>query len=303
MLAAAAALAAGLGLSAPARAQSIEPRLYSNAPAGINFLIAGYSESSGGVVLDPSIPLEDAHVKIYAPFIGYARSLSIAHRSGQIQVVVPYAWLSGQAVIASTGEVGTRDVNGFGDPAFRFAVNLHGAPSLSMADFRNYRPDLVVGVSLWVSAPLGQYDPTRLINLGTNRWTVRPEFGLSKTLGRFILEASGAVNFYTENDDFFGGQHLSQAPVYSAQGHAIYSWDHGAWAALDATYYTGGRTTVNGVEGDNLQSNWRLGMTLALPINRRNSIKILGSDGVSVRTGEDFVLGSVAWQYRWGVGL
>jgi hypothetical protein len=72
---------------------------------------------------------------------------------------------------------------------------------------------------------------------------------------------------------------------------------------LDATYYTGGRTTVNGVEGDALLSNWRLGLTVAVPVSRRNSIKFLASDGVSVRTGEDFLLGTVAWQYRWGAGL
>jgi len=297
------AVVAAAGAGRAALAQSIEPRLFSNAPVGLNFLIAGYAHSSGGVVLDASIPLEDAKIKINAPFIAYARSLDVARRSAQIQFLVPYAWLSGEAVLTSTGEVRTRDVNGFGDPSLRFAVNLHGAPALPLAEFAGYKQDLVVGVSLQITAPLGQYDPDRLVNLGTNRWTFKPEFGFSKALGRWILEGTGGANLYTDNDDFFGGQHRSQAPIYSAQGHVIYIWPRGTWAALDATYYTGGRSTVDGAEGDDLQRNWRTGLTLALPVNRRNSIKLYVSQGVYTRVGDDFVLGGVGWQHRWGGGI
>ncbi len=302
-LAAGAVLAAALALCPAARAQSIEPRLFSNAPVGLNFLLAGYARSTGGVVLDPSVQLEDASIGIHAPFIGYGRALGVAGKSAQIQALVPYAWLSGEAVIPSTGEVRTRDVNGFGDPWVRFAVNLHGAPALSLAEFGGYRQDLVIGVSLQVIAPLGQYDPDKLVNLGTNRWTFKPEFGFSKALGSWILEGTGAVNLYTDNDNFFGGQHRSQDPVYSAQGHVIYRFRRGAWVALDATYYTGGRTTIDGVQGDDLQKNWRTGLTVALPVNRLNSIKFYVSEGVSTRAGDDFVLAGAAWQHRWGGGM
>jgi hypothetical protein len=301
----AAALAFGMALAAApaAHAQSIEPRLFSNAPVGLNFLILGYAYSSGAVVLDPSIPLEDANLHLEVPFVGYARALDVGHLSGQIQAVIPYAWLSGQAVLGTTGEIASRDINGFGDPLVRFAVNLHGAPALSLAEFAGYHQDLVVGVSLQVSAPLGQYDSDRLVNLGTNRWTFKPEFGLSKTLGRWILEASGAVTFYTDNGDFFGGLHRSQDPIYAGQGHIIYVWRHGTWIALDTTYYTGGRTTLDGVEGDDLKKNWRTGLTAAFPLNRRNSIKFYASEGVSTRAGDDFRLAGLGWQYRWGAGL
>jgi hypothetical protein len=105
---------------------------------------------------------------------------------------------------------------------------------------------------------------------------------------------------YTDNDDYFGGQHREQDPVYSAQGHAIYNLKPGLWVALDGTYYTGGETTVNGVEEDTLQRNWRFGFTTALPLDRRNSIKLYYSDGVYTRIGEDFSLAGIAWQYHWG---
>jgi outer membrane putative beta-barrel porin/alpha-amylase len=154
-----------------------------------------------------------------------------------------------------------------------------------------------------VTAPLGQYDPDRLVNLGTNRWSFRPEFGFSKALGHWILEGTGAVNLYTDNDNFFGGQHRSQEPLYAAQGHVIYSFGRGAWIALDATYYTGGRTTLDGVEGNDLQSNSRFGLTGALPVNRKNSIKLYASNGVYTRVGQNFLIAGVGWNYRWGGGI
>ena len=294
------ALSAALACGSQARAQSIEPRLFSNAPVGMNFVLLGYAHSTGGVVLDPSIPLEDASMTIHAPFFGYARALDVGGKSGQVQALVPYAWLSGEAVEGTTGLVRKRDVNGFGDPGFRFMVNLHGAPALRASEFKDYKQDVVVGVSLMVTAPLGQYDPDRLVNLGTNRWSFRPEFGVSKALGPWILEGIGAATLFTDNDDFFGGQHRSQDPIYSAQGHVVYVFGRGAWASFDATYYTGGRTTVDGVENDDELGNWRYGLTVAMPVSRRSSIKLYASDGIWTRSGEDFRLFGAAWQVRWG---
>jgi hypothetical protein len=116
-------------------------------------------------------------------------------------------------------------------------------------------------------------------------------------------QGHAAATFYTDNDYFFGGRTLSQDPLYSLQGHAIYGFRSGIWASLDATYFTGGRTTVSGVLNSDLQQNWRVGGTLALPVNRENSIKFYVSSGVSSRTGNDYDLVGVAWQYRWGGGL
>jgi len=291
-----------LACVAPARAQSIEPRLFANAPVGMNFLIVGYARSSGAVQLDSSIPLEDASIVVHVPFVAYARALGVGDLSAKLQVLVPYGWLSGEAVIVTTGQTATRDVDGLGDPSVRFAVNLHGAPALPAAEFGRYRQDLVVGVSLQVTAPFGQYDPDRLVNLGAHRWMFKPEVGISKALGRWILESTAGVNIYTDNDDFYGGQRREQAPIYSAQGHVIYNFRRGVWTALDATFFTGGRTTINGVQGDDLQKNWRLGFTLAMPVNRRNALKIYVSDGVYTRIGDDFVVAGVGWQYRWGGG-
>ncbi len=282
-------------------AQDLEPRAYANTPVGLNFLIAGYAYSEGSVGTDPSIPLTDAKVQVHTAVLAYVRSLDVWGKSGKFDVILPYAWTSGSATFK--GQPHQRDVSGFGDPRFRFSVNFYGAPALSLKEFADYKQDVIVGASLQVSAPGGQYDSSKLLNIGTNRWSVKPEVGISKALGPVTLELTTAVTFYTENGNFLSGRTLEQDPIYSVQGHLTYNFGRGVWGALDGTYYTGGRTTLDGVRGDDLQENTRLGITLALPVDRHNSIKLYGSTGVSTRTGSDFNAVGIAWQYRWGGGL
>jgi Putative MetA-pathway of phenol degradation len=141
------------------------------------------------------------------------------------------------------------------------------------------------------------------VNIGTHRWSFKPELGISKAVGPLTLELTTGVTLYTDNHDFFGGKTRAQAPIYSVQGHVSYTLGAGIWVAVDGTYYTGGRTTVDRVEGNDLQKNSRLGVTVALPVNRHTSVKLYGSMGVSTRTGSDFDAVGILVQYRWGGGL
>jgi len=282
------------------RAQSIEPRSYSNAPVGVNFLIGGYAYTRGGVSFD-TLPITDPKLTTSSAVVGYARALDLWGSSGKFDVIVPYTWLSGSAIYQ--GDPVRRDVDGFADPLLRVSVNFFGAPALKLPEFRSYRQDLVVGASLQVSVPAGQYDETKLINLGTNRWFFKPEIGVSKALGPWTLEGKTAVTLFTTNNDFFNGNKRSQDPLYSLQAHAIYNFSSGIWGSVDATYFAGGRTTLNGVLQVDRQQNWRMGATLAFPVDLYNSIKLYASKGVSARTGNSFDLLGIAWQYRWGGGL
>jgi hypothetical protein len=284
-----------------ARAQDIEPRSYSNAPVGVNFLIGGYVYTRGGVAFDTSLPVSDPNLQTSSAVLGYARALDLWGMSGKFDVVVPYTWLSGTATYQ--GDTIVRIVNGFSNPAFRLSVNLYGAPALDLKDFAHYQQDVIVGASLRVFAPWGQYDDTRLVNNSTNRWTFKPEIGVSKADGPWTLEFTAAATFFTDNNDFYGGNTRSQDTIYSLQAHAIYAFSSGIWASLDGTYFMGGRTTLNGVKGQDLQQNWRVGATLALPVDRYHSVKLYASSGVSDRTGNSFDLVGIAWQTRWGGGL
>lgn len=173
---------------------------------------------------------------------------------------------------------------------------------MNLAEFRQYRQDLLIGASVQVSIPMGQYAPGRLLNLGTNRWAIKPEVGASKSWGRWTLEAAVGATFFTTNDDFFGGHKREQEPIYSAQGHVIYNLAPGTWAALNLSWFGGGRTAIDDVRDDNLQKNWRVGAVFAVPLDRRFSFKANASTGVSTRTGNSYDLYGIALQYRWGTG-
>jgi hypothetical protein len=289
------------GVGFPACAQDIEPREYSNAPIGVNFLIAGYAYTRGGVAFGPQLPITNPNLNTSSAVIAYARVLDLWGMSAKFDATVPYTFLSGTADYR--GQPESRTVDGFANSAFRLSVNLYGAPALTLKEFAGWEQDVIIGASLRVIAPWGQYDDSKLVNIGTNRWSFKPGVGISKAIGPWTLEGTAAVTFYTDNDDFFGGNKLSQAPLCSLQGHVIYGFRSGIWASLDTTHFVGGRTTVNGVLNSDLQQNWRVGGTLAFPVNRENSVKFYASKGVSARTGDNYDLIGVAWQYRWGGGL
>jgi hypothetical protein len=193
-------------------------------------------------------------------------------------------------------------MSGFGDPRFRFSVNVFGSPALTAKQFPDYKQDFIVGVSLQVSAPLGQYDDTKLLNLGNNRWSFRPELGFSKAWGPWTLEVAPSVTLFTDNSNFFYGQNFEQAPLYLVRTSLMHNFDSGAWISLDGIYFRGARTTVDGDKGDNEQENVRAGLTLALPMDRQNSIKLNAGTGIYTRTGSQFSNIVIAWQYRWGEG-
>ena len=285
----------------PTRAQDIEPRAYSNAPVGVNFLIAGYAYTRGGLSFDTAVPITDENLHTSNGVLAYATVLDLWGQSGKFDAIVPYTWLSGTAKYQ--GEPVERTVSGFARPAFRLSINVYGAPALTLKEFAAWQQDLIIGASLQVSPALGQYDSSKIVNIGTNRWSFKPEIGISKALGPWTLEMQAAATFFTDNNDFFGGKTRSQDPLYSLQGHVIYGFQSGIWVSVDGTYFAGGRTTIEGVLNNDLQQNWRFGATLALPVDRANSIKFYASSGVSARTGNNFDLIGVAWQYRFGGGL
>jgi outer membrane putative beta-barrel porin/alpha-amylase len=281
-------------------AQEAEPRSYSNTPIGLNFLIAGYAYSEGRIAFDPNLAIANAKFFSNTEALAYVRSFDLGGQSAKFDAIVPASSFSAQALV--NGLPAERQMSGLNDPRFRLSVNLFGAPALSAKDFASYHQDLIVGVSMQVSAPLGQYDDTKLLNLGYNRWSFKPELGFSKAWGPWTFELAPSVTLFTDNKDFFGGNTFSQAPIYAVQGHILYNFQSGIWVALDGIYFVGGHTALNGVKSDNEQENTRAGFTLALPIDRNNSLKLSASTNITTRTGAEFSAVGVAWQYRWGDG-
>lgn len=299
------ALFCSLIWASPASAQELEPRAYANLPVGLNFAVFAYAYSEGGLSVDPSLPVDDAHLEIHTTAVAYARSLNFGGMSGKFDMAVPYSWLSGTASVA--GQPASREVSGFHDPRLRVSVNFYGAPALDLREYAKRAASgvspLVIGGSLAVAPPLGQYDSTKLINLGTNRWAIRPDFGFSKKVSNVTFDMTVGVTCFTDNDNFSNGKHVDQDPIWSTQANLSYDFGKGIWAALGYTYYAGGRTTIDGVRKDNELGNSRAGLTVSLPINRYYSAKFNVSRGISTRTGSSFNTYGIGLSYRWGAGL
>ncbi len=287
-----------LSAASSARAEEMEARPFTNAPIGTNFALLGYTHSTGGLSTNPAAALQDAQLTISAPFVAYVRAFGAWGRSAKFDAVLPAGSLSGSAVV--NGVPATRDIGGLIDPSLRVSLNLTGAPALTAREFASYRQDLIVGLSLQVTMPLGQYDPSRLVNLGTNHWQLRPELGVSKAIGRLRLEGGLAATLFTTNRDYLGGNTLSQDALYSSRANLVYQFDSGIWMALNSTYYAGGRTRLNGVLRDDLVQASRVGATLNVPINRANAVKLSVGSGVTARTGNtSFTTVGIVWQHRW----
>ncbi|MFP4894885.1 transporter [Paraburkholderia sp. EG304] len=280
-----------------ASAQELEPRAYSPAPVGTNFIGLTYSRLSGQVLTDPSLPVSNIHADINAVSLGYVRVFDLAGYTAQLGVLAPF--VSGNVsgdVLDSPTQVHRA---GLGDVRFRLAVDLLGGRALTPEEFARRVPGTIVGVSLTVVAPTGQYEPAHLVNVGTNRWAFKPEFGISQPLGNWFLEATAGVWLFTDNDSFLGNKRRSQAPLATLQLHAGYTFRPGLWLAFDAGFYAGGKSTVNGVGNDDRQNNSRYGITLAIPVTRGWSAKLAVSNGLLVRAGGNYKAISLALQYRW----
>lgn len=295
-----AAMATAVGFPARLGAQDLEPRSFSPVPVSVNFAGVGYGYSFGNVLLDPSIPLEDGTGKVHSVLGAYVRTFSFFGMSAKADALVPFAVGDWEGLLA--GQDTSRSITGFGDPSARISVNFVGAPALEMPRFMTYRQGTVVGASLRVIAPLGQYDNTKIINLGTNRWTFVPRVGLSQRLGHWNLEAVTSVWLYTANPDA-KGRRLQQEPLWTVRGGAAYLFDGGAWVSADLAWGSGGRATVDGTESAERQENIRYGATVTYPLTRRASLKLAWIGGASTRLGADFDNIILVYQYRWGGGL
>lgn len=269
--------------------QEIEARTYSNAPVGINFLSGGIAQAKAGNYTLTSEAMSLTHI------------FDAGGQSGKLTLVLPYSQLSGSSTIG--GRTVNASTEGLSDPLIKAAINLYGAPALTLDQFKSYQQDLIVGVSLAASVPWGKYDDNQLINVGANRWFIQPGLGISKALGPWRFELAGAGIFYTSNTNFMGGNSLSQNPVYSTQTHAIYYFQNTAWISVDATYFTGGQSYVNGNPISGSQENWRFGTTMSYPVNRHNSVRLSASTGAYSRTNNSYDLYGISWQYRFGGGL
>jgi len=296
------ALVLMLFLPAPsARAQELEPRVYLATPVGSNVIVVAVGRSTGDVIFDPTVPIEDARARVGVLAFAYYRSFDLFGRSASLGATFPL--LRGSAQGLRAGRPERADRLGQGDLAVRLTANLFGSPAMDTPTFAKRGRHVELGASVIVQVLTGQYDNTRLINLGTNRWAVKPEVGVTIPIGeRWLLDTYAGVWLFADNPDFLGDRR-SQDPLATTQVHLSYNLSRRAWLAGDVTFYSGGRTVVDGMAQVERLNNTRIGATLSVPVAARQSLRFAASSGAWVRLGSDFTTLSVAWSYAWGRGF
>jgi len=278
------------------QAQDLDPRAYARVPVDMTLLVTGFGYSYGGVLTDPAIPLKDLEAKLESPSIGVGRTFGLFGKTAQVNAALPYAWAQLSGVVGGIPQSINR--SGFSDMRLRFSLLLLGAPAASPGELAKAERQTVLGTSLTIITPTGQYLPERLINLGTSRWSFKPEIALSQPVGRrWLIDVYSGLWFFTKNDSFYPGNSIrTQKPMGSFQAHISYNIQARMWIAFDMTYYTGGRSSVDGSESNDRQSNSRIGGTMVLPVGKVHSVKIAYSTGAIIRFGADFTTFSVGWQ-------
>jgi hypothetical protein len=287
------------------RPQDLAPRAYLITPTHSNAVTLTYSFFDGSLTFDGTVPITGATARFNVSVFNYSHSLSFFGRSANILISLPYGVGNFRGTVVGAETLAYR--SGLLPVTLRFSVNLKGGPAMNVQEFRNWNRKTILGVSIKVVPQTGQYDPTKLINLGTNRWAFKPELGYSRRWGHWILDAYGGAWFFTTNHEFFSHNQFSpgtntqtESPIGSFEGHLSYDFKPRLWVSLDANYWFGGTTSLNGVQNPGtLQRNSRVGFTASVPLSRHQSMKVSYNNGAYIKYGGNFQNISLGWQYTW----
>lgn len=296
-------------MALPVLAQDLAPRAYVITPLHANAVTLAWAYYTGPLSFNGVIPIENAKGTYNIPSFSYYHSLHLFGRSANLLLALPYG------VGNFSGEVGSKEGSiyrsGLVDLNMRFSVNLIGGPAMQPKEFAKWKQKKILGTSLRVVAPTGQYDGTKLVNWGINRWAFKPEIGYSQRFaGNWVIDGYAGVWFYTQNPQSFNRPlpvPQSMAPIGSLEGHLSYDfkrfgWLKGlrGWASLDGNFWWGGIASVYNIPNpDTKQTSSRLGATISLPYSKYQSVKVSYSGGTYSRFGGDYKNLQVAWQYTW----
>jgi hypothetical protein len=283
--------------------QELEPRRWSHLPSGINFIGLGTAYTFGDINFNPVLRIEDTEVDSVATVAAYIRTFDWSGKSARIDVTLPYAQIHWEGLL--DGEFASVRRQRFGDARLRLSVNLIGAPALRGKDFARFRASnpvtTVVGAAVAITVPTGEYRSDQLLNLGQNRWVVRPQLGMLHQRHKWQFELTGSVFLFGDNDDFLGGAVREQDPLWFIQGHVIHTFKPGLWGSFSGGYGHGSRSTVSGLRtaDDSRVRYWKL--NLGVPINPRQGLRFSFAVGTTnTRSDADLNRIAVSWSMMFG---
>ncbi len=288
-------------LTEQAHCQDLEPRRWTPLPAGTSILGAGYSKTTGDIALDPLLLLEDGTADVDSLVISYSRFFALGRKLGRFDAIIPLQHANWNGLLDGAPASVTRE--GIADPIFRFSMILLGAPvagaGQSPQDATTRRVNTVVGAAIAVGAPLGDYLDDKLLNLGQNRYVIRPQIGIVHTRGPWSYELTGSTFFPTDNDAFFNGKKRQQDPTFAIQTHLIRVFQPGLWASLSAAYGWGGENTVDAVPKDDNRRDVLVAASMGFPVARNQGVKFAYiASRKNTDTGSNLDTLAVSWSLR-----
>jgi hypothetical protein len=264
------------GLSLPCIALDLEPLKWNHIPLGTSFAGGAYAYTEADITVDPVLQLEDMEMTLDTVAAKYIYAFELFGKSARIGITQAYQKGRWSGLLDGTPAAIKR--SGWSDTFVRIAANLYGGPPLGGKDFSDYRAtrkeETIVGAALVLRLPTGDYMDDKLINLGQNRFAVRPQIGFLHTRNEWTTEVTAEIAFYTKNDDFFNGNELEQKPLLFTQAHLIRKLGPGEWASLSLGYNYGGENTVDGDDKDNRRQNIGWALSYSYPLSRKAGIKV-----------------------------
>jgi hypothetical protein len=296
-------LCIGLVLPEQADAQDLEPRRWSHLPMGMNIVGVGYVHTEANIFFSPVLQITDGTSRINNLALNAIHTFELAGKSTRISALVPYT--NGEWDGDFAGGFESVDRKGFGDPRFRLSMDLYGAPPLKGAAYAQYREEnatnTVVGISMAATVPLGKYCDDCLINIGNNRWSLRPQIGFVHTRGSWSIELTGSAFLFTDNNSFIDKAVLKQKPVYAVQTHLVYDFRPGLWVSLSTGYGVGGRIRIDETKTKFEVDNWLWAFSFGFPVFKNQSVKLVWLSGrTQNQAGRDSDNLLLSWSIRWG---
>lgn len=253
-----------------------QPRQWSHLPNGSHFIGAGYAYTTADIAFNPALDLLDVSMKVDTLAVKYIYAFDLLGQSARFDVGLPYQHGHWQGLVA--GEQKAISRNGMADSTLRLSVNLFGSPVLSGKDYLQYRrstpSETIVGAALAVRLPTGQYDDNKLINLGKNRFALRPQLGVVHTQGPWTLELTSELGIFSDNNDFYQQQKLAEKPLLFIHGHASYSFSPGLWVGMSAGFDNGGETRINDVISIENKKNTGWAFNAAYPLSKTTGLRL-----------------------------
>ena len=266
-------------LWAPCTPAQVPARFYWKSLSDANGVPVIFNSMSGN-----SNPFDEAHLvtpganfDATVAIAGYAHTFSLFDRASMAAILVPMGRISGDVTVA--GKTANQSARGFGDPMLEFDMNVIGPPAQkNIPDALRYEPGFSVDLLADLALPIGHYDDSQSLNIGQNRWYGRVGMPVVWQLGAWVpgrrttVELLPAVWLFGNNDNYVG-QTLKTDPLFQLDAHLTRDFTERFWGAIDGTWYSGGKASINGVEGKKL-NNVGVGLTLGYTINENLNLTV-----------------------------